>query len=328
MARKRKGHPINGWIILDKPLGFSSSQAVGKVKWLLKAAKAGHGGTLDPLATGLLPIALGEATKTVSYAMDGNKTYQFTVTWGEARTTDDAEGDISDTSDERPTEQAILAALPAFTGEIEQVPPAYSAIKVDGKRAYALARDGQTVELKTRTVRIDALTLVDMPDPDHASFELRCGKGTYVRSIARDLALALGTVGYVSKLRRTVVGPFEEKHAISLDSLEELSHIAPPDELRERSQSEILDALGNNLLPVETVLDDIPALALTPQETKSLRLGQAISILPVATRTPLKDVNQGDVVCAYLDGQLVALVKVQGGEIRPVRVLNLLETKE
>jgi tRNA pseudouridine55 synthase len=327
MARKRKGKLINGWVILDKPLGISSSQAVGKVKWLLNAAKAGHGGTLDPLATGILPIALGEATKTVTYAMDGIKTYQFTVRWGEARATDDAEGEVIETSDVRPSKDQILAALSQFTGDIEQIPPAYSAIKVDGKRAYALARDGQTVELKMREVSVHKLELLDDCDAagaNHASFEVTCGKGTYVRSIARDLAKALGTVGYVSQLRRTAVGPFNEKHAISLDSLDKLSHIAPPAE----SVSEITEKLGDILLGVETVLDDIPALALTEQETRSLRHGQAISVLPVATREPLKGVKQGDVVCAFLEGQLVALVKVQGGMIHPVRVLNLVETKE
>ncbi len=321
MARKRKGNPVNGWVILDKPIGISSSQAVGKVRYAMNAQKAGHGGTLDPLASGILTIALGEATKTVSYAMDGDKVYQFTIRWGEARDTDDAEGSITQTSPVRPTKQQIQAALAPFLGEIDQVPPIYSAIKVDGKRAYALARDNQDVKLKSRPVIIHSFRLVDCPDDDHGCFEVACGKGTYVRSLARDLALELGTVGYVSALRRTAVGPFNEKHAISLDSLDTLRHIAPPDET-------VKVDFGKILLGVETVLDDIPALALSEQEAKSLRHGQAISVLPVATRKPLQGIKQGDVVCAFLDRQLVALVKVQGGEIHPVRVLNLIENME
>ncbi len=319
MARKRKGTPIHGWIILDKPLGLSSSQAVGKVKWLTGAAKAGHGGTLDPLATGILPIALGEATKTVSYAMDGIKTYQFTVRWGEATTTQDTEGGVCDTCDSRPTEGDILAALPEFIGEIEQIPPAFSAIKIDGKRAYELARADKPVEMRPRAVRVFDLKLIEMVDSDHATFEVTCGKGTYVRSLGRDLAVAVGTVGHISWLRRTAVGPFGEKHAISLDLLESLSHSAAPDEGTVNSVPE-LDTI---LLSIKTVLDDIPALALNEQETNSLRHGQSISVLPVALRTPIKAVKQGDIVSAEFKGQMVALVKVEGGQIHPVRILNV-----
>jgi tRNA pseudouridine55 synthase len=308
MTRRRKGRPVNGWIILDKPAGMSSSQAVGAVKRIMDVAKAGHGGTLDPLATGVLPIALGEATKTVSYAMEGSKSYRFTVCWGESRTTLDGEGDITETSTVRPTRDDIVGALPEFTGDIKQIPPIFSAIKVDGQRAYKLAREDKNVELKPRTVSVHHIELVDMPDADHATFVTDCGKGTYVRSLARDIACTVGTIGYVSELCRTRVGPFDESTAISLEKLKTLGHSAPPDEV---------------ILPVETVLDDIPALALTEGETRRLRHGQSVPALPVATRSPLTGIEQGDVVCAMNKGQLVALVQVAGGEIRPVRVLNL-----
>jgi len=313
MARQRKGRSISGWIILDKPLGMSSSQAVGAVRRILDARKAGHGGTLDPLATGILPIALGEATKTVSYAMDGSKTYRFTVRWGEARTTLDREGEITDTSVVRPTRDEIIGVLPEFIGLVEQVPPIYSAIKVDGRRAYQLAREDKDVELKPRSVSIDQLELVDIPDTDHATFSADCGKGTYIRSLARDIACALGTFGYVSELRRTRVGPFDEATAISLDKLEALGHSAPPDEA---------------ILPVETVLDDIPALALTEEEARQILHGQSVSALAVATRSPLTGIEQGDVVCGMNKGKLVALVQFAGGTFRPVRVLNQTDILE
>jgi tRNA pseudouridine55 synthase len=308
MARKRRGRPVHGWIIIDKPLGLSSSAAVGKVKRLLDAQKAGHGGTLDPLATGVLPIALGEATKTMNYVMDGHKAYRFTVRWGAATKTDDGEGDIVEVSDHRPGADDIEKILPAFTGEIDQVPPAYSAIKVDGKRAYALARKDEHVELEARRVFVEALALVRMIDEDHAEFEMTCGKGTYVRSLGRDMARKLGTVGHITALRRTAVGPFFEDCAISLDYLEGLGHIAPDSE---------------PILPIETVLDDIPALALTEEEARKLRHGQAVSILPVLSRIPEIDISQGDIVSAMSGGRLVALAELKGGEIRPFRVMNL-----
>ncbi len=308
MARKRKGDPVHGWVIVDKPLGLSSSKVVGIVRKSLNAQKAGHGGTLDPLATGVLPIALGEATKTVSYAMDGTKKYRFSICFGESRTTDDREGDVLETSDVRPTAEQITGVLGQFTGDIDQVPPIFSAIKVDGKRAYDLARADQDVALKPRTISVHEITLCDMPDADHAVLEVVAGKGTYVRSLARDIARAVGTVGHVSELRRTAVGPFSEKDAISLDILNSLGHSAPPGEI---------------VLPIETVLDDIPALALTEQEARRLRHGQAIPALPVATRSPLTDINLDEVMCAMSGKCLVALVKVSGGEVRPVRVMNL-----
>jgi len=305
MGRKRRGDPVHGWLIVDKPMGMTSSTVVGKVRRIFNAAKAGHGGTLDPLATGILPIAFGEATKTVSYVMDGIKSYRFTVRWGESRTTDDAEGEISGTSDVRPDETQIRAALASFVGDIEQVPPIYSAIKVDGQRSYDLARRDQAVELKSRIIHIEKFTLLEIPDADHATLEVVSGKGAYVRGLARDLALKLGTVGHISMLRRLSVGPFDEKSAISLDKLEVLGHSAPP---------------VDSLMAVETALDDIPALALTDQEARSLQHGQFIAVLPVANRSSLGKVNPEAVYRAMADGKIVALTKIVGGEIRPLRV--------
>ncbi|MBI2978027.1 MAG: tRNA pseudouridine(55) synthase TruB, partial [Rhodospirillales bacterium] len=240
--------------------------------------------------------------------MDGRKAYRFTVRWGEARDTDDAEGAVTAISDARPTQAEIEAVLGRFRGSIEQVPSAFSAIKVGGRRAYALARSDAAPALSARTVQIHDLTLKAMPDRDHAEFEAVSGKGAYMRSLARDLAVALGTVGHVSALRRTAVGPFHESQAISLDKLESLGHSAP---------------LSGHLLPVETVLDDIPALALTEREARKLSHGQAIPVLPVASRSPFKNIGQGDVVRAMVEGRLVALAKIKGGEIRPFRVINL-----
>jgi tRNA pseudouridine55 synthase len=240
--------------------------------------------------------------------MNGTKIYRFTIRWGEATATEDAEGAVTARSDVRPDEAGILAVLPAFIGEIEQVPPAYSAIKVEGQRAYALARADQPVNLVARRVRIDELRLVEQADTDHATFEVRAGKGAYMRSLARDLALALGTVGHVSALRRIAVGPFHEKDAISLDKLMALGHSAP---------------LSQFLLPVETALDDIPALALTEAEGSSLRQGRSVPALPVMTRSAPAAYSQGDIVCAMAGGKPVALAQIKGAEIRPLRVLNL-----
>ena len=313
MARKRKGRPIHGWLVIDKPEGMTSTQVLGKVRWLLQAEKAGHGGTLDPLATGVLPIALGEATKTVQWVMDGTKTYRFILRWGEARTTDDREGEVSATSDVRPTEEAIEAALPAFLGEIEQVPPRFSAIKINGERAYDLARGGETVELASRLVRIDEFTFLGQPDPDHAEFEVVCGKGTYVRSLARDLAAVLGTVAHVAALRRLAVGQFTLARAIPLDALAVMEQGA---------------ALDSILLPIETALDDIPALALTEAEAHRLKQGQSVSLIRRPDLERLKAVREavgdGDgVALASSGGKPVALVRVEGAEVRPVRVINV-----
>lgn len=298
MARKRRGRPVHGWLILDKPLGMTSAQAVAKVRRRFDAAKAGHAGTLDPMASGVLPIAMGEATKVVSKAMDGAKAYRFTIRWGEECDTDDAEGQVIAESGRRPGWEDIEAALPRFTGEIEQVPPAYSAVKVDGARAYDLARGGEVPELAARLIRIDELHLIDCPDPDHAVLEMICGKGAYVRGLARDLGRVLGCRGHVSELRRIRVGDFDESMAISLDNLEDLGH------------KEALDGL---LLPVEAALADIPALAVTGPEAERLRFGQAIRVPHSVEGT----------VYATTDGRPVALAEIHAGEVRPVRVFNL-----
>ena len=305
---RRRGQPINGWLIIDKPAGMTSAHVVARVRRMLNAAKIGHGGTLDPLATGVLPLALGEATKTVSYVMDGAKSYRFTARWGEARDSDDADGRITATSDKRPTREEIERALPAFVGEIAQVPPAYSAVKVDGERAYTLAREGTVVTLSPRPVRIDRFELVTILDSDHAVFEVGSGKGAYMRALVRDLAAALGTLGHVSELRRTRLGPFAETDAISLEKLDELRHSAPAAEL---------------VRPVETALDDIPALAMTEDEARRLQSGQGVSALKVARRIPLRNFGLGTVFCAFAEGKPVALARFEGGELRPIRVLNL-----
>ena len=298
---KRPKNKVDGWVVLDKPLGMGSTTAVGRVRWLFGAAKAGHGGTLDPLATGILPIALGEATKTVPFVMDGRKEYRFTLCFGEARSTEDAEGEVTATSDARPTDAAIRAALPAFVGEIDQMPPVFSALKIDGERAYDLARAGKAVDLKVRKVTIERLELLSRPDADHADFVVGCGKGTYIRSLGRDLALALGTVGYLSALRRTVAGPFREEGSISLPKLEALGHIPP-----------LLGALA----PVATALDDIPALALTEAQADRLRQGQPVILTRDAPPS-------GALVRAECGQKLVALVRSDGVSLQPVRVFNL-----
>ena len=321
MGRRRKGQPINGWLIVDKPEGMTSTAAVGKARWLLNAAKAGHGGTLDPLATGLLPIAFGEATKTVQFVMDGAKRYRFTVRWGERRDSEDADGALLETAEARPDEAAIRAALPGFVGDIQQIPPRYSAIKVEGQRAYDLARDDVDFELEPRRVHVTRLELVAMPDPDHAVFEVDSGKGFYVRGLARDLAAALGCLGHVSTLRRLRVGPFTEERAISLSKLEELGHSA---------------ARLEHLVPVKTALDDIPALALIDAEADRLRNGQAVQVLRTADLHSVQDLSDGDLVCAMHGDTPVALTRLDRGEdgpmpgrfrpvlqLRPVRVLNL-----
>jgi len=301
MARRRKGDKVDGWVVLDKPEGLGSTPAVGRVRRLFGAQKAGHGGTLDPLASGVLPIALGEATKTVPFVMDGRKEYRFTLRFGEARSTEDREGEVTATSEVRPEEAAIAAALPAFQGEIEQMPPVFSALKVDGRRAYDLARAGEAVELKPRKVLIERLEFLGRPDRDHADFVVGCGKGTYIRSLGRDLAVALGTVGHLSMLRRTVAGPFREAAAISLPKLEALGHIP---------------ALFGALAPVATALDDIPALAVTEAQADRLRQGQPVLLTRDAPPS-------GALVRAELGDRLVALVRSDGVALQPVRVFNL-----
>ncbi len=302
---KRKGAPIHGWVVLDKPPGITSAHAVAAVKRVFGAAKAGHGGTLDPLATGVLPVALGEATKTVPFVMNGRKLYRFTLRWGQATDTDDGEGRVTVESGVRPGRAAIEALLPAFTGTIEQTPPAYSAIKLGGVRAYDRARDGETVTLAPRAVEIDRLRLVECPDDDHATFEALVGKGTYIRSLGRDLGQALGTLAHVVELRRLAVGRFRVERAISLEKLALLAHSA---------------AAFEHLLPIETALDDIPALALTEAEAASLRHGQPVNC--ASDRARLHGLGEGSTVCATSSGKLVALAKIHDGGLRPIRVMN------
>ena len=304
--RKRRGEPVHGWLVLDKPYDMTSTAALGAAKRLFNAAKAGHGGTLDPLATGVLPIAFGEATKTVQYVMEGEKAYRFTVRWGEERDTDDAEGEVAATSDRRPTREEIEAVIPDFIGEISQLPPKFSAIKVRGERAYDLARDGEEVELKPRLVLIHDLRLVDMPDENTAVFEAETGKGAYVRALARDMGRELGCLGHIAALTRTRVGPFRLEDAISLEKLEELRH---KDAGRE--------ALREVLLPVETALDDIPALAVDRNQATRIVRGQQVIL-----RGGDAPVNE-ETVLATWKGKPVALCTVEAGILKPRRVFNL-----
>ncbi|MBS0470127.1 MAG: tRNA pseudouridine(55) synthase TruB [Proteobacteria bacterium] len=314
MARRKKGQPVHGWVIVDKPKGMTSTQVVGAVRRIYDAQKAGHAGTLDPLATGILAVALGEATKTVPFAMDADKTYRFTAHWGEARDTDDTEGKVIATSEIRPTREQIEAALPAFTGTLLQTPPAYSAIKVQGERAYDLAREGETVVLEPRTVEVYEARLLGIPDPDHAEIEILCGKGTYVRSWVRDIAKALGTVGHVSSLRRTRIGGFTEDLAVPLAIEGGSMHIP---------------AAFEHLRPIATALDGIPALAVTGTDAVRLRSGNPILIRAnqfarIAESCPEEDDLQGlTVFLQTAEGEPVALAEIAQGELRPFRVFNL-----
>jgi tRNA pseudouridine55 synthase len=309
MGRRKKGDPVHGWVCLDKPLGLGSTPAVGRVRWLFQAQKAGHAGTLDPLASGILPIALGEATKTVSFMTEADKAYRFTIAWGTSTNTLDGEGEITATSDVRPTPAQVDAALDRFLGEVSQVPPAFSAIKVDGERAYALARAGEVVELAARNVTIHAITILDAPDADHLTLEMFCGKGTYVRSLARDIAAALGAEGHVSYLRRTRVGPFTETNAITLENLEDLVHRGARQEA---------------LLPVETALDDIPVLAVTDEDAFRLSQGRGVVLLPKQVETMKAQLISADAtVLASHKGRAAAICEMRAGQIRPIRVFNL-----
>ena len=304
---KREKRDVHGWVVLDKPVGMTSTHAVSVIKRLFAAKRAGHAGTLDPLASGCLPIALGDATKTVPFVVDGRKVYRFAVRWGEERDTDDAEGRVVAASDARPAPEAIAALLPGFVGAIEQVPPRFSAIKIEGERAYDIARDGEDFELKPRIVTIDRLVLLDAPDKDHTGFEAECGKGTYVRSLARDLGRSLSCYGHVSALRRTAVGPFGEADMISLEQVQALCHRAAAGE----------GNLADALLPVATALDDIPALAVSRADAARLQRGQAVLMrgrdAPIVHGT----------VYVTASGNLIALAELDRGEIVPKRVFNL-----
>ncbi len=304
---KRIKRDVHGWIVLDKPVGMTSTHAVSAVRRLFEAKSAGHAGTLDPLASGCLPIAMGEATKTVPFVMDSRKIYRFTVRWGEQRDTDDADGQAVANSDQRPSREAIEALLPRYTGTISQVPPQFSAIKINGERAYDLARDGQTVELAARPVEMHSLALVNLPDPDHAEFIAQCGKGTYVRSLARDMGQALGCYGHIAALRREEVGPFGPEDMISLEQLGSMCHRAATGE----------GNLSDTLLPVETALDDIPALAVSRGDAARLQRGQAVLL-----RGRDAPIFRGTVYVT-VSGQLVALAECDRGEIVPKRVFNL-----
>jgi len=314
--KKPKGRPIDGWLIVDKPSGIGSTDVVNKVKRAFDAQKAGHGGTLDPLATGLLPVAFGAATKTVPYVMDGTKTYRFTLKFGEARDSEDADGTVTETTDARPTDDAIRAALPAFIGDIMQVPPIYSAIKVNGDRAYDLARDGQEVILEARPARVDKFELTERPDADHAIFEVQSGKGVYMRSLARDLAKAVGSLGHIAALRRLSVGPFNESHAVPLDSLLVSGDMPAPS----------LDLL----LPLTTALDDIPALAMSEAEAARLQFGQAISLVEFMGRVPAaaspNNPLWGGLVRAMAGERFVGLCRLEEGMCFPERLMAATET--
>lgn len=312
MARRKKGDPVHGWVVVDKPSGVNSTKVVAIVRHVFNAQKAGHAGTLDPMASGVLAVALGEATKTVPFVMDDEKIYRFAARWGEGRNTDDADGTVTETSPVRPTREAIEAAIPHFVGEILQTPPAFSAIKVDGERAYDLAREGETPDLAARPVEIDAVRLAEMPDADTAVFEMTCGKGTYVRAWVRDIARHLGTCGHVCTLRRIKSGPFSEKDAIGLETLESFRH-SP--------------AAFEHLRPIATALDGIPAVAVTGQD--GLRLLNGNSITVRATQfAALVAAAEGDdlqgltVFCTGADGEPIALTEFEAGTLKPFRVFN------
>jgi len=305
--QKQNGQPrrdkrdVHGWVILDKPIGMTSTHAVAVVKRLFSAKRAGHAGTLDPLASGGLPIAMGEATKTVPFVMDGRKRYRFTVAWGEERDTDDTEGKVTKSSAERPTAEAIRALLPQFTGQIEQTPPQYSAIKIAGERAYDMARDGEVVPLVPRPVEIHELTLTDHEDSNYSVFEAECGKGTYVRALARDIGRLLGCYGHICELRRTLVGPFREEDMVTLDELE-------------AALAETGDALAL-LTPIEAALAGLPQLDVTSDQAVRLRNGN-----PVLLRGRDAPIEE-NAVGVFERGRLMAIAKVEHGELKPIRLI-------
>ena len=297
----RKGRDISGWLVVDKPAGPTSTAVVNKVRWAYGAKKAGHAGTLDPAATGVLAVALGEATKTVPFVTDAMKAYTFTVRFGQATNTDDAEGEVIDTSAQRPSDQEIKTALADFIGDIQQVPPAFSAVKIDGERAYKKARDGDTVELAARPLWVEELLLTDRPDADHAEFEMTCGKGGYVRAIARDVGQALGCLGHVTTLRRIWSGPFQAEDGVSMDQIETMA------------KSPELDAL---LSPLETGLADLPELRTTSEGMARLRNGNPGQVFLS------DDVEYGDECWASFDGKAIAIGRYKSGELHPSRVIN------
>ena len=298
----------NGWLVIDKPSGFTSFQVVKVIRKLYSVKKAGHAGTLDPLATGILPVALGEATKTIPYIIYTDKTYHFTVCWGDDRDTNDSDGRVIATSKKRPSEESILNILENFKGKFEQVPPDYSAIKVNGQRAYKLAREQKPVQLKARTVEVKSIKLLKIPDPDHAEFCVTTSKGFYVRSLARDLGLKLGTFGHIVSLRRSQVGSFYEKDSILLDSLLALEHS------RDKFEA---------LLPVERALDDIPALSLSESSAERLRYGQSISVTEEANWLDEKPDKENKLAYVTFNRKLLAVVALQDDYLKPIRIFNL-----
>jgi len=308
MPRRRpRGRPLDGWLIIDKPPGLTSTDVVNRVRRAFDAQKAGHGGTLDPLATGVLPIAFGAATKTVPYVMDGTKLYRFTLRFGEARETDDADGKLTATSPVRPTDEQIHAAAGKFCGDIMQVPPTFSAVKIAGERAYDMARDGRPPNLEPRPARVDRFELIERPNEDTAVFEVASGTGVYMRSLARDLAQACGTFGHITALRRLRVGPFTEAQAMPLDKLRATDDTAP--------------ASPDLLLPVATALADIPALALTEAEVSGLRHGQAISLVTLMGRIPGSADPAGGLVRAMAGSCVIGLARLEDGWMKPARML-------
>ena len=298
----------NGWLVIDKPSGFTSFQVVKVIRKLYSVKKAGHAGTLDPLATGILPVALGEATKTIPYTIYTDKTYHFTVCWGDDRDTNDSDGRVIATSKKRPSEESIMNILENFKGKFEQVPPDYSAIKVNGQRAYKLAREQKPVQLKARTVEVKSIKLLKIPDPDHAEFCVTTSKGFYVRSLARDLGLKLGTFGHIVSLRRSQVGSFYEKDSILLDSLLALEHS------RDKFEA---------LLPVERALDDIPALSLSESSAERLRCGQSISVTEEANWLDEKPDKANKLAYVTFNRKLLAVVALQDDYLKPIRIFNL-----
>jgi tRNA pseudouridine55 synthase len=318
--RKKKGRPVSGWLIFDKPKGMGSTEAVSKIKWLFKAEKAGHAGTLDPLASGMLPIALGEATKTVPYVMDGTKIYRFTVTWGAERTTDDLEGEVSATSDNRPDEAAIKALLPKYTGVIQQIPPKFSAIKIAGERAYDLARGGEDVEIPSREVEIDRLELIELPDDSTAIFEVECGKGTYVRSLARDMGRDLGCYGHIADLRRTEVAPFDEADFVTLAELEAVHPPVPTEETSDEGSYERLasrfSVMDGFLIDTGAALESLPQVAVSDDQAHRIRMGNPIILL--GRDAPV----QADEACVTVKGKLLAIGFIEHGQFNPKRVFT------
>ncbi|WP_039761203.1 tRNA pseudouridine(55) synthase TruB [Bartonella queenslandensis] len=316
--RKKKGRPVSGWVIFDKPKGMKSTEAVSKIKWLFHAQKAGHAGTLDPLASGLLPIALGEATKTVPYVMQGKKTYRFHIAWGQERSTDDLEGEITKTSLKRPTQEEILALLPQYTGIILQTPPQFSAIKIAGNRAYDLAREGEIIEIPPREVEIETFKLIETPTKEHSAFEITCGKGTYVRSLARDMGRDLGCYGHIADLRRIAVAPFDEEDLVTWDELKAaiLPNKNTTDE-NERSFEKDFSTLDELLTETGAALDCLSHYRLTEPQAQRIMRGHFI---PLYAQKTLIDEEE---VCVFYKEQLLAIGALEKGLFKPKRIFTI-----